>query len=153
MKNSNSRPVTHNAIDPRACSAVGQGGLVSLYEAMFQQYGITCAQVLVTKNDFRDRQTLMHLRATMGELIRFGVIPIVNENDAVSPPAEEGADLEGVISVVDNDSLASNLATQMNASLMLLLSDVEGIYRCATHLTCRTAGVAGPTWHADALSS
>jgi delta-1-pyrroline-5-carboxylate synthetase len=116
-------------IDPRACSAAGQGGLVSLYQAMFQQYGITVAQVLVTSNDFRDRKTIQHLNETMNALLNIGVIPIVNENDAVSAPGAEGVDLEGVISVVDNDSLASNIAKQMKADLMLLLSDVEGIYR------------------------
>ncbi|EDQ93056.1 uncharacterized protein MONBRDRAFT_19302 [Monosiga brevicollis MX1] len=117
-----------SGIDPRACSAAGQGGLVSLYQAMFSQYGITCAQVLVTKNDFRDRRTLTHLNETMNALLNIDVVPIINENDAVSPPAEDGADLDGVISVVDNDSLASNIANQMEADLMLLLSDVEGIY-------------------------
>lgn len=117
-----------SGIDPRACSAAGQGGLVALYQTMFQQYGIMSAQVLVTKNDFKDRKTLEHLRQTMNELMGIGVVPIINENDAVSPPGEEGADLDGVISVVDNDSLAANIATQMRADFMLLLSDVDGLY-------------------------
>lgn len=117
------------SVDPRACSAAGQGGLVSLYQSMFSQYGVTCAQVLVTKNDFKDRNTLLHLRETVDELLRMDVIPIINENDAVSPPGAEGADLEGVISVLDNDSLAANIARQIHADLMILLSDVDGIYR------------------------
>ena len=116
-------------VDPRACSAAGQGGLVSLYQSMFSQYGVSCAQVLVTKNDFKDRNTLLHLRETVDELLRMDVIPIINENDAVSPPGTEGADLDGVISVLDNDSLAANIARQIHADLMILLSDVDGIYR------------------------
>lgn len=99
---------------------------------MFAQYGIICAQVLVTKNDFKDRNTLNHLRETLDELLRMDVIPIINENDAVSPPPTQSADLEGVISVLDNDSLAANISRQLRADLMVLLSDVDGIYRSAT---------------------
>eukprot|EP00040_Diaphanoeca_grandis_P016824 m.87268 g.87268 ORF g.87268 m.87268 type:complete len:753 (+) comp26054_c0_seq1:131-2389(+) len=115
-------------IDPRACSAVGQGGLISTYEFMFQQYGIQTAQILVTPNDFKDKTTMKNLRATMGELMQMGIIPIINENDAISPPATANADLEGVISVTDNDSLAANLAVAVDADLLVLMTDVEGIY-------------------------
>eukprot|EP01147_Barroeca_monosierra_P010226 gene10226-2382_t len=115
-------------VDPRAASAAGQGGLVSLYQSMFSQYGITCAQVLVTKNDFRARSTLTHLTDTLNELLSMNVIPVINENDAVSPPGIQNADMEGVISVLDNDSLAANVAKQVGADLLLLLSDVDGIY-------------------------
>eukprot|EP00041_Stephanoeca_diplocostata_P019593 m.425225 g.425225 ORF g.425225 m.425225 type:complete len:748 (-) comp21343_c0_seq2:435-2678(-) len=117
-----------NSIDPRACSAVGQGGLTATYEFMFQQYGIRCAQVLVTREDFRDQKTLANLRDTLSELLSMRIIPIINENDAISPPATENADLEGVISVTDNDSLAANLAVRMDADLLMLLTDVDGIY-------------------------
>ena len=117
-----------SVVDPRACSAAGQGGLVGLYQSLFQQYGISCAQVLVTKNDFRSRQTVEHLSATMDELMRMNVIPIINENDAISPPGSIDADLEGVLSVTDNDSLAANVAARIDADLMILLSDVDGIY-------------------------
>lgn len=115
-------------VDPRACSATGQGGLISMYEMMFQQYGMMCAQILVTKNDFKSRETINHLRETINSLINMKVIPIINENDAVAPPPQLDADLEGVLSVTDNDSLAANVATQIRANLMVILSDVDGIY-------------------------
>ena len=115
--------------DPRACSAAGQGGLIAMYETMFAQYGVSCAQILVTKNDFKHRSTVDNLRETINELLIMNVIPIINENDAISPPGNVGADLEGVLSVTDNDSLAANMAVQLNADLMIVLSDVDGIYK------------------------
>ncbi|EGD76772.1 aldehyde dehydrogenase 18 family [Salpingoeca rosetta] len=119
---------TLGGVDPRAASAAGQGGLVSLYQSMFSQYGITCAQVLVTKNDFRARSTVNNLTDTLNELLSMNVIPVINENDAVSPPGMQDADLDGVLSVLDNDSLAANVAKQVGADALLLLSDVDGIY-------------------------
>jgi delta-1-pyrroline-5-carboxylate synthetase len=115
-------------IDPRACSATGQGGLTALYDSMFSQYGITTAQVLVTKSDFTDRETVQYLGETLNALLAMKVVPIINENDAVSPPARVGADLEGVMSVTDNDSLAANIAARLGADLLVLMTDVEGIY-------------------------
>ena len=100
-----------------------------MYETMFAQYGITCAQILVTKNDFKHRSTVDNLRDTINDLLLMNVVPIINENDAVSPPGNVGADLQGVLSVTDNDSLAANMAVQLNADVLVVLSDVDGIYR------------------------
>ena len=83
-------------LEPRACAAVGQGGLLSLYEAMFSQYGLTCAQVLVTTPDFKDAELRNNLRSTMDALIKMNCIPIINTNDAVAPPPGEDHDLKGV---------------------------------------------------------
>ncbi|XP_041476424.1 delta-1-pyrroline-5-carboxylate synthase-like isoform X1 [Lytechinus variegatus] len=119
-------------MDSRACAAAGQSGLMSLYEAMFSQYGLTTAQVLVTKPDFYHDYTRSNLRGTMQELLRMNIIPIINSNDAVVPPPEEDKDLAGVrtgvISIKDNDSLAARLAIEINADLLVLLSDVDGIF-------------------------
>lgn len=115
-------------LDSRACAAAGQSGLMSLYEAMFSQYGLTTAQVLVTKPDFYHDYTRSNLRGTMQELLRMNIIPIINSNDAVVPPPEEDKDLSGVISIKDNDSLAARLAIEINADLLILLSDVDGIF-------------------------
>jgi glutamate 5-kinase len=115
-------------IDPRASSAVGQGGLIATYDFMFQQYGIQLALVLVTKNDLKDPIILKNLQETLSELLAMRIIPIINENDAISAPAKENADLEGVISVTDNDSLAATIGVRMNANLVMLLTDVDGIY-------------------------
>lgn len=84
--------------------------------------------MLVTKNDFKDPNILKNLQDTLSELLAMRIIPIINENDAISPPARENADLAGVISITDNDSLAANIGVKMNANLVMLLTDVDGIY-------------------------
>ncbi|XP_071827592.1 delta-1-pyrroline-5-carboxylate synthase-like isoform X2 [Apostichopus japonicus] len=115
-------------LDPRACAAAGQSGLMSMYQSMFSQYGLTTAQVLVTKADFQHDYTRSNLRATLTELLRMKIIPIVNANDVIAPPPEADMDLHGVISIKDNDSLAARLAVEVNSDLLILLSDVDGIY-------------------------
>lgn len=73
-------------LEPRAAAAVGQSGLMSLYDAMFAQYGLRIAQVLLTKPDFYNEETRKNLFATLSELISLNIVPIINTNDAVSPP-------------------------------------------------------------------
>lgn len=120
-------------LEPRAAAAVGQSGLMSLYEAMFSQYGVKIAQVLVTKPDFYNEDTRQHLFSTLSELISLNIVPIINTNDAVSPPPQADED-DGtktgkkVISIKDNDSLAAMLAAEVQADLLILMSDVDGIY-------------------------
>ncbi|XP_066277588.1 delta-1-pyrroline-5-carboxylate synthase-like isoform X2 [Branchiostoma lanceolatum] len=119
---------TMKFLEPRACAAAGQSGLMALYDSMFSQYGITCAQVLVTKPDFYNDDNRRNLQSTISELLRMNIVPILNANDAVAPPPEPDKDLLGVISVKDNDSLAARLAAEVQADLLCLLSDVDGIY-------------------------
>lgn len=115
-------------IAPRACAAVGQSGLMSLYEAMFMQYGVKAAQVLITKPDIDDPESCKNLCGTLNELCRLKIIPILNTNDAVAPPPAPDKDLKGVISLKDNDSLSARLAREVRADLMVLMTDVNGIY-------------------------
>ena len=115
-------------LEPRAAAAVGQSGLMALYEAMFSQYGISIAQVLVNKADFSNPISRHNLGSTLFELLRLDIIPIVNTNDAVLSPALPNLDLDGVISVQDNDSLAAHLAVEVGADALFLMSDVNGIY-------------------------
>nr|KAG5708389.1 hypothetical protein BaRGS_034420 [Batillaria attramentaria] len=115
-------------LEPRACAAAGQSGLMSMYDAMFQQYGLKTAQVLVTKPDFQNEFSRRNLRSTLQELCKLKIVPIINANDAVAPPPEPDKDLAGVISVKDNDSLAARLAVEMKAELLVIMSDVNGLY-------------------------
>ncbi|KAG8277423.1 hypothetical protein J6590_042657 [Homalodisca vitripennis] len=119
-------------VEPRAAAAVGQSGLMSLYDAMFAQYGVKIAQVLVTKPDFYNEETRKHLFSTLSELISLNIVPIINTNDAVSPPPQVDEDVKvkdgKVISIKDNDSLAAMLAAEIQADLLILMSDVDGIY-------------------------
>ncbi|XP_068439359.1 delta-1-pyrroline-5-carboxylate synthase isoform X1 [Clinocottus analis] len=117
-------------LEARACAAAGQSGLMALYEAMFTQYSTCTAQVLVTNLDFHDDQKRQNLNSTLQELLRMNIVPIINTNDAVVPPPEPNSDLQGVnvISIKDNDSLAARLAVEMEADLLIALSDVEGLY-------------------------
>ena len=115
-------------LEPRAAAAVGQSGLMALYDAMFAQYGITIAQILINKTDFRNPTSRQNLASTVFELLKFDIIPIINTNDAVVSPALPDVDLEGVISVNDNDILAAHLAVEVNSDALFLLSDVNGIY-------------------------
>uniref|UniRef100_A0A6I8QV74 Delta-1-pyrroline-5-carboxylate synthase n=1 Tax=Xenopus tropicalis TaxID=8364 RepID=A0A6I8QV74_XENTR len=117
-------------LEARACAAAGQSGLMALYEAMFTQYSICAAQILVTNLDFHDEQKRRNLNGTLHELLRMNIVPIINTNDAVVPPPEPNSDLQGVnvISIKDNDSLAARLAVEMKADLIIVLSDVEGLF-------------------------
>ncbi|XP_016360266.1 delta-1-pyrroline-5-carboxylate synthase-like isoform X2 [Sinocyclocheilus anshuiensis] len=115
-------------LEARACAAAGQSGLMALYEAMFTQYSTCTAQILVTNLDFHNDQKRRNLKSTLHELLRMNIVPIINTNDAVVPPPEPNSDLQGVISIKDNDSLAARLAVEMRADLLIALSDVEGLY-------------------------
>lgn len=120
-------------LEPRAAAAVGQSGLMSLYDAMFSQYGVKIAQVLVTKADFYNEETRRNLMSTLSELISLNIVPIINTNDAVSPPPQIDEPIGGKggkrgISLKDNDSLAAMLAAEIQSDLLILMSDVDGIY-------------------------
>ncbi|XP_073955731.1 delta[1]-pyrroline-5-carboxylate synthase isoform X2 [Choristoneura fumiferana] len=123
-----------STLDPRAAAAVGQSELMSMYDAMFSQYNVKIAQVLVTKPDFYNEETRKHLFATLSELISLNIVPIINTNDAVSPPmfvhddtVVPGTGKKG-IGLKDNDSLSALLAAEVQADLLIMMSDVDGIY-------------------------
>ena len=114
----------------QACAAVGQSRLMALYEDAFDRLGCRTAQVLLTEDDFRDPLRHANLRATLQELLSFGVIPVVNENDTVSTseldrPAE-AAKRERIFG--DNDKLSALLMTHVDADALVLLSDVDGLF-------------------------
>lgn len=100
-------------------SSVGQIKLVSTYASLFEKHGITCAQVLVTKEDFRTREHYLNMKNCLSTLLEHNIVPIINENDAVSVTA---------LMFTDNDELAGLVATMMNTEAYFILSNVDGIY-------------------------
>lgn len=124
-------PPSHN---PRACAAAGQSGLMALYETLFRQKDIWCSQILLTDEDFLNEERRSNFRETVDELIRLGAVPILNENDVISSrktPYTAWAMVQDSEKRIfwDNDSLAALVAGETNADLVILLSDVEGLYK------------------------
>lgn len=115
-------------IDPRACAASGQSGLMALYGAMFSQYGIKTGQVLVNKVDFYNEYTRENLQATLNELLELNIVPILNTNDAIASKPGKDLEVKGMITINDNDSLAARLAVLVESDLLILMSDVSGVY-------------------------
>ncbi|KAL3650194.1 Delta-1-pyrroline-5-carboxylate synthase [Castilleja foliolosa] len=113
-------------LDGKACAAVGQNGLMALYDTLFSQLDTTSAQLLVTDNDFRDTAFRKQLDETVKTLLSLKVVPIFNENDAVSTRKAPYEDASGIF--WDNDSLSALLALELKADLLVLLSDVDGLY-------------------------
>jgi glutamate 5-kinase len=111
----------------QAAAAVGQNLLVHTYEGLFAKQGVPVGQVLLTAGDILDdRQRYVNLRNTFRQLFRFGVVPVINENDSV-----------GVVELKrqlgDNDMLAAYVANLVQAQMLVILSDVEGLYRRYRH--------------------
>lgn len=113
-------------LDGKACAAVGQSGLMALYDALFSQLDVASSQLVVTDRDFKDPGFRLQLVDTVNSLLNLRVIPVFNENDAISTRNSPYEDASGIF--WDNDSLASLLALELNADLLVMLSDVEGLY-------------------------
>ena len=108
-----------------ACAAAGQLGLMSLYETLFSQYEVSTSQLLVTSFDFTSPERRRNVQHVISQLLNLGIVPLLNENDAVS--ANQGYETYGA-TFSDNDSLASLVAIEMSAQLLILLTDVSGVY-------------------------
>jgi glutamate 5-kinase len=102
----------------QAAAAIGQSRLMQAYEVAFAKHGIPVAQVLLTHNGIKDRERYLNVQRAMDALFELGVVPIINENDAVS--TEE-------LKFGDNDQLAAMVAPLVSADLLVLLTDVEGL--------------------------
>ncbi|HYW03935.1 MAG TPA: glutamate 5-kinase [Gammaproteobacteria bacterium] len=105
--------------EQQAAAAVGQMRLVQTWESCFERHGMHTAQVLLTYADLTDRRRYLNARSTLRALLRLGVVPVVNENDTVSN--EE-------LRFGDNDTLASLVANLVEAELMVILTDQQGLY-------------------------
>ncbi len=112
----------------QACAAVGQSRLMSFYENGFGVFDIPIAQILLTEDDFSLRHRYLSLRTTLNKLIEMGVVPIINQNDTVST-IELADRLAGIkVSFSDNDKLSALVSSELDAELLILLSDINGLY-------------------------
>lgn len=103
----------------QACAAVGQARLMEAYNRNASEFGLVCGQILVNHDDFEVRKRMLYLSDTLDAMFKNGIIPIINENDALA--VEE-------IKVGDNDTLASLIVPMINANLLVLFSDIDGLF-------------------------
>jgi glutamate 5-kinase len=114
--------------EKQAAAAVGQIGLVEIYQRRFARFGKQVAQVLVTRGGLEERERYLNARHTLGKLLELGVVPIVNENDTVA--TEE-------IRFGDNDNLSATVVNLVAADLLVILTDVDGLWREAPEPAAR----------------
>lgn len=110
--------------EKQACAAIGQAQLMMIYQKLFSEYGHRAAQILMTKNTMIDNLNRMNASNTFEELLQMGAIPIVNENDTVATYEIEFG---------DNDTLSAIVAALIHADLLVLLSDIDGLYTDDPH--------------------
>lgn len=110
--------------EKQACAAIGQAQLMMIYQKLFAEYGHMAAQVLMTKNTITNHESRKNAYNTFQELLKLGAIPIVNENDTVSTYE---------IQFGDNDTLSALVASLVGADLLILLSDINGLYTDDPH--------------------
>lgn len=108
----------------QAAAAVGQCELMYTYDKLFSEYHHTVAQLLITGGDIADETRHQNFRNTLGRLLELGALPILNENDTVA--TEE-------LGIGDNDTLAAIVAESVEADLLVLLSDIDGLYTADPH--------------------
>ena len=110
--------------ESQAAAAVGQIALARAYSEMLGGHGITAGQILLTLGDTEERRRYLNARSTITTLLRMGAIPVINENDTVATSE---------IRYGDNDRLAARVASMMSADLLVLLSDIDGLYTAPPH--------------------
>ncbi len=108
----------------QAAAAVGQCELMYTYDKLFSEYGHIVAQILLTGSDFSHADRLENFSNTMTRLLQLGALPVINENDTIA--TEE-------ISVGDNDTLSAYVAVNIGAELLVILSDIDGLYTADPH--------------------
>ncbi len=106
----------------QALAAIGQAHLVERYDSLLRRYGLTAAQALITRGDVTERRGYLNVRNTLLRLLQYNVIPIINENDVVADEELRGG------AFGENDALSALVANLIDADLLILLSDVDGVY-------------------------
>jgi len=109
-------------VEKQALAAIGQVSLIHLYQILFWAHGKTIAQLLLTKDDFSDRRRYLNMRSVLRSLLAKKIIPVINENDPVV-----GEGIRG-IKVGDNDTLSALVAGLIEADLLVILTDIDGLY-------------------------
>jgi glutamate 5-kinase len=117
-------PGTLTLDQAQAAAAIGQISLAHTFKALFQNHDIKAAQVLLTISDTEDRRRYLNARDTINTLVGFGVIPVVNENDTVAT---------NEIRYGDNDRLSARVASMVDADVLLIFSDIDGLYTAPPH--------------------
>ncbi len=118
-------PGTLTLDQAQAAAAIGQISLAHTFKALFQNHDIKAAQVLLTISDTEDRRRYLNARDTINTLVGFGVIPVVNENDTVAT---------NEIRYGDNDRLSARVASMVDADVLLIFSDIDGLYTAPPHV-------------------
>lgn len=112
----------------QACAAIGQSKLMSIYEDGFDTYGLVAAQILLTEDDFSIRERYLSLRTTLSKLLELGTVPVINQNDTVST-IEIAPRFENMqVCFSDNDKLSALVASELDADLLVILSDIDGLF-------------------------
>ena len=112
--------------EKQACASVGQTLLMNAYQGILDELGHTAAQVLVTADDLADRERYLNLRHTLHQLLKVKAVPVINENDSVS--IAELEETQSDRSFGDNDQLSALIASKIEANLLIILTDVDGLY-------------------------
>jgi len=112
-------------VKKQALAAIGQLGLLRLYQKFFDDYNLTVAQVLLTKDGIENSLRRKNARNTLNELVDMGIIPVVNENDTV---------ITDEIEFGDNDTLSAAVATLIHADLLLILTNTDGVFTADPHI-------------------
>lgn len=113
------RKKTDTIVQRQVLSSLGQVKLISLYREVFEKLGMSCAQVLVTKEDFKSRHHYLNMQNCLSGLLLNNIVPVINENDVVSVTE---------LMFTDNDELAGLVSSMMNADILIILTNVDGIY-------------------------
>ncbi len=104
----------------QACAAIGQCELMYIYDKLFEEYNHSVAQLLITREDLENETRRTSFQETLFRLLEYGALPIINENDTMA--------IAEILSIGDNDTLSSYVATNIQADLLILCSDIDGLY-------------------------
>ena len=116
------KTASNTTVDKQAAASIGQPFLMRIWQEGFEKYGIVVSQVLLVEDDFSNRKRYLNLRNTLNRLLECGIIPIINQNDTVS--TSEIAN----VCFSDNDKLSALVASKLDANLLVMVSDIDGLY-------------------------